>query len=209
MKFRAVFLDIDDTLFDFRKSPFEALVTAFAEIGVSFTEADMPHYEVYNNRMWEMFERGEIEKEHIYEERFRLYFAERGIEADTAAFNRKYLYELAEGVNFMPHCAELGSRKPTKYEVVKKIAEALNTTPEYLLGNSGMLVLAAQEQGGAKAAREIDELVSEVSGMFAGGSLSEDALDGAMQALTRAYWIAKEKNKKYTPKKYRKEQTEE
>ena len=34
-------------------------------------------------------------------------------------------------------------------------------------------------------------------------------LDGAMQALTRAYWIAKEKNKKYTPKKYRKEQTEE
>ena len=88
-------------------------------------------------------------------------------------------------------------------------AEALNTTPEYLLGNSGMLVLAAQEQGGAKAAREIDELVSEVSGMFAGGSLSEDALDGAMQALTRAYWIAKEKNKKYTPKKYRKEQTEE
>lgn len=74
---------------------------------------------------------------------------------------------------------ELGSRKPTKYEVVKKIAEALNTTPEYLLGNSGMLVLAAQEQSGAKAAREIDELVSEVSGMFAGGSLSEDALDGA------------------------------
>ena len=60
-----------------------------------------------------------------------------------------------------------------------------------------------------RAAREIDELVSEVSGMFAGGSLSEDALDGAMQALTRAYWIAKEKNKKYTPKKYRKEQTEE
>lgn len=37
MKFRAVFLDIDDTLFDFRKSSFEALVTAFAEIGVSFT----------------------------------------------------------------------------------------------------------------------------------------------------------------------------
>ena len=94
-------------------------------------------------------------------------------------------------------------------EVAEDTAKILNTTPEYLLGNSGMLVLAAQEQGGAKAAREIDELVSEVSGMFAGGSLSEDALDGAMQALTRAYWIAKEKNKKYTPKKYRKEQTEE
>ena len=50
---------------------------------------------------------------------------------------------------------ELGTRKPTKYDIVKKLAEALNTTPEYLLGNGGMLVLAAQEQGGAKAAREI------------------------------------------------------
>ena len=58
-----------------------------------------------------------------------------------------------------------------------------------------MLVLAAQEQGGAKAAREIDELVSEVTGMFAGGKLSEDALDGAMQALTRAYWIAKKRTR--------------
>lgn len=100
---------------------------------------------------------------------------------------------------------ELGTRKPTKYEVVQRLAEALNTTAEYLLGQSGLLVLAAQEQGGAKAARDIDELVSEVSGLFAGGTLSEEAMDGAMQALNRAYWIAKENNKKYAPKKYRKD----
>jgi hypothetical protein len=64
-----------------------------------------------------------------------------------------------------------------------------------------MLVLAAQEQGGFKAAKDIDELVSEVSGMFAGGHLSDEALDGAMQALNKAYWIAKEKNKKYGRRK--------
>jgi transcriptional regulator with XRE-family HTH domain len=98
---------------------------------------------------------------------------------------------------------EMGSRKPTKYEVVEKIAEVLDTTPEYLLGQSGLLVVAAHEKGGSTAARDIDELVSEVTGMFAGGTLSEDALDGAMKALNDAYWIAKEKNKKYTPKKYR------
>lgn len=96
---------------------------------------------------------------------------------------------------------ELGTRKPTKFEIVKKLAESLNTTAEYLLGSSGMLVLAAQEEGGSKAAKDIEELVSEVSGMFAGGRLSDDALDGAMQALTRAYWIAKEKNKKYGRRK--------
>lgn len=92
---------------------------------------------------------------------------------------------------------ELGARKPTKYEMVQKLAEALDTTAEYLLGQSGLLILAAQEQGGPQAARDIDALVSEVSGMFAGGALSEEAMDGAMQALNRAYWIAKENNKKY------------
>ena len=40
---------------------------------------------------------------------------------------------------------------------------------------------------------------------FAGGQLSEDALEGAMRALNDAYWMAKEKNKKFTPKKYRHE----
>ena len=96
---------------------------------------------------------------------------------------------------------ELGSRKPYQIEVVQKIADALNTTTEYLLGSSGIIVAEAHEKGGAKAARDIDELVSEVTGMFAGGKLSEEALEGAMKALNDAYWIAKEKNKKYGRRK--------
>lgn len=99
---------------------------------------------------------------------------------------------------------EMGSRKPTKFETVEKLATALNTTAEYLLGNSGLLVVAAGEKGGSMAAKDIDELVGEVTGLFAGGKLSEDALDGAMKALNDAYWIAKERNKKYTPKKHQK-----
>ena len=99
---------------------------------------------------------------------------------------------------------ELGNRKPANMEVIQRIADALNTTTEYLLGSSGAYVVEAQERGGAKAARDIEELVSEVTGLFAGGELSEEAVEGAMKALNDAYWMAKEKNRKYTPKKYRK-----
>ena len=99
---------------------------------------------------------------------------------------------------------ELGNRKPANMEVIQRIADALNTTTEYLLGSSGAYVVDAQERGGAKAARDIEELVSEVTGLFAGGELSEEAIEGAMKALNDAYWMAKEKNRKYTPKKYRK-----
>ena len=99
---------------------------------------------------------------------------------------------------------ELGNRKPANMEVIQRIADALNTTTEYLLGSSGAYVVEAQERGGAKAVRDIEELVSEVTGLFAGGELSEEAIEGAMKALNDAYWMAKEKNRKYTPKKYRK-----
>lgn len=98
---------------------------------------------------------------------------------------------------------ELGTRKPKNMKIVSDLAIALGTTPDYLLGTAETYVIEAHEKGGRRAAKDIDELVSEVTGMFAGGQLSEDALEGAMKALNDAYWLAKEKNKKYAPKKFR------
>ena len=40
MRFDTVLIDIDDTLFDFRKSSYQALVKAFSEIGFSFGEQE-------------------------------------------------------------------------------------------------------------------------------------------------------------------------
>ena len=119
--------------------------------------------------------------------------------------------ELAEKVGISARTIqnyEMGTRKPRNLEVIQKIAEALRTTLDYLLGSSGAYVVAAQEKGGAKAARDIEALVSEVTGLFAGGMLSEESMDGAIKALNDAYWIAKEKNRKYTPKKYRPDEQE-
>lgn len=104
---------------------------------------------------------------------------------------------------------ELGKSKPSNMEVAQRIADVLGTTTEYLLGSSGTYVVEAHEKGGAKAARDLDQLVTEVTGMFAGGHLSEDALEGAMKALNDAYWIAKEKNKKYGRRKSKEEVPEE
>lgn len=46
--------------------------------------------------------------------------------------------------------------------------------------------------------------MAQIGGMYAGGELSEDDLDAVMKAMQKLYWDAKEDNKKYTPKKYRK-----
>ena len=117
--------------------------------------------------------------------------------------------ELAEKVSVTTRTIqnyELGSRKPGNMKVIGDIATVLGTTADYLLTSSDIYSVEAYQKGGAKAERDIDELVSEVTGLFAGGQLSEDALEGAMRALNDAYWMAKERNKKFTPKKYRQQE---
>ena len=98
---------------------------------------------------------------------------------------------------------EGGTRKPLNIEMVQRLAVALNTTTEYLTGTSSAVV-EAYEKGGARSARDVDQIVSEVAALFAGGELSDEQKEGVMAALNRAYCDAKETNKKYTPKKYRK-----
>jgi len=87
------------------------------------------------------------------------------------------------------------------------IAKYFGMSIESLITEDEEFVTAAHEHGGSKGAREAKALVNEVSGLFAGGRLSEEDMDAAMRAIQNAYWIAKEESKKkYTPKKYRKAQ---
>jgi len=98
---------------------------------------------------------------------------------------------------------EAGKVYPKKTEIYGKISALFNVTADYLLSDEDRYVMDAAKKGGAKSARDVTALVSEVGGLFAGGELSEDDMDKVMQTLNRLYWRAKEKNKKYAPKKVR------
>lgn len=101
---------------------------------------------------------------------------------------------------------EMGTSRPT-ITSAKKLAVVFECPLDELLGYDGMLVADAKEKGGAKAARDIDSLISDVEGLFAGGELSDEDKDALMSAFSKAYFKSKEENKKYTPKKYRKQNT--
>ena len=71
------------------------------------------------------------------------------------------------------------------------------------MGSDGMLVVEAREKGGYRSAKDITLLVSELTGLFAGGEIDDEEKDGIMAALNQAYWLSKNKNQKYTPNKYK------
>lgn len=97
---------------------------------------------------------------------------------------------------------ESGNARP-RLDAAEKIAKALNVTADQLLGNGDMLVAQAAEKYGSRGAKQAQQLTEEVTGLFAGGEMAQEDMDVMMKAIQDAYWIAKEKNKKYTPKKYR------
>lgn len=98
---------------------------------------------------------------------------------------------------------ESGNRLPRSLDSVMRTAQVLGTTSESLLCESDQYIVEAHEKGGTKAARDVEELVSEVIGLFAGGDIDDEEKDGIMAALNEAYWVAKQKNSKFIPKKYR------
>ena len=96
---------------------------------------------------------------------------------------------------------ENGSRYPNNVDIVKRLAEALDTTTVYLLGEEGLYITEAMERGGRKSAMEVRQLVEQITAAFAGGELPENDKDAMMAALSEAYWESKNINKKYAPKK--------
>lgn len=98
---------------------------------------------------------------------------------------------------------EQEGRYPRKRELYAKLAEVLGTEENYLLTEDEQFVSVSSEQYGSRGKRQAEQLVAELSGLFAGGELTESDKDAVMIALQKAYFDCKEDNKKYTPKAYR------
>ena len=99
-------------------------------------------------------------------------------------------------------------RRPSHFEAVADVARVLGVSSAELLSEEDTRVIEASERGGSRGRRDVEALIAEVSGLFAGGELDEEEKEGVIAALNQAYWEAREKNRKYTPKKYRGEGNE-
>ncbi|MDD4774197.1 MAG: helix-turn-helix transcriptional regulator [Eubacteriales bacterium] len=97
---------------------------------------------------------------------------------------------------------ESGASYPKKREVYRTLADIFEVELNYLLTEDDEFIMAGNEKYGLRGMRQAERLVDDLSSLFAGGELSDEDLDGVMRAIQESYWIAKEKAKKYTPKKY-------
>ncbi len=104
---------------------------------------------------------------------------------------------------------ERGTREPDN-ETLVKLAEIFNCSIDYLLGKTDIrnpydeFLTQAKEKYGSRGKKQAEELLENIQSLFDGGELPDEDKDEFFRAITEIYFESKEKNKKYTPKKYRK-----
>lgn len=90
---------------------------------------------------------------------------------------------------------ESGQRHPANISIVKVLANVLGTSYEYLLDDKSQYVIEAAMRGGEQAALDVDRLLSDIQGVFAGGMISQEDKDKVIRAINEIYWESKEKAK--------------
>ncbi len=110
--------------------------------------------------------------------------------------------ELAEKIGLNKRAViyyEAGGHYPKKHETYQKIAEVLGCTTDDLLTENDRFISEAGSRYGSRGRKQAEEAVNTLSGLFAGGELSERDRDAVAKAIQEAYWYAKEHNRKYIP----------
>lgn len=97
-----LFLDLDDTIFDFHKAERVALSKTIAGFGVEPTEEILDQYHQINKWHWQQLEVGKITRERLLVERFGVLFQQLGHPVDPQACAQAYEENLSTGHWYLP-----------------------------------------------------------------------------------------------------------
>lgn len=97
---------------------------------------------------------------------------------------------------------ETGLRYPKSKQTYQKLADIFNVDFNYLMDEDAVFVESALQSYGNKGRNEAYKLLSDLTGLFAGGKLSEEDRDEIMRLMQSAYWESKDlARKKFGNKK--------
>lgn len=194
-----LFLDLDDTILDFKTAERVAIGKTIREFGVEPTEEILNLYHEINKWHWEQLELGNLTRAQVLENRFGVLFEKLGREVDTAACARAYGNNLSQGHWFLPGAEEAVDSLSKKY----RLFLASNGTASVQKGRmtSANLyrffekVFVSQEIGHNKPSKAYFEACfAQIPGfdrekaMIVGDSLSSD-IKGGINAGIKTVWV--------------------
>jgi transcriptional regulator with XRE-family HTH domain len=127
--------------------------------------------------------------------------------------------KLAEAIHVSTRTIQLyesNSVQPKNISIVISIAHALGVETDYFLSAQEVerireqeaFMSEASEKYGSRGKAQARLILDQTSALFAGGELSDEDREAFFQTMSEIYFDAKNRAKKYTPKKYRKDEGE-
>lgn len=196
---KAVIIDIDNTLLDFDKSSNKAIELAHKAQNLDFNERILQEFLRITSKFWARIEKGEINRQYLYKERWKEVYSNLNINADgpkTEALYRKFLYDCAYEIE--------GAKEILEYLSKKYLVCVASNAPFYQqvarlkkIGFSKYIkyVFTSEEVGADKpSAKFFDVCFSRLSpilpfeSVMIGDSLSADILGGKNYGL-KTIWF--------------------
>lgn len=101
---------------------------------------------------------------------------------------------------------EAGDCYPKTSSILMNMAEKFNVDLSYFMDDKDEFIVEAGEQYGSKGQRQARLLVEQAGALFAGGELAEEDQEAFFKSIADIYFDSKRRAKKYTPKKYLKDE---
>ena len=103
---RNILLDLDDTIFDFHKAESIALSKALVDFGIEPTREICARYSEINISQWKRLELGEITRNEVHINRFKILMSELGVSIQPESIARVYKEYLSCGHYYMEDALE-------------------------------------------------------------------------------------------------------
>lgn len=188
-KIKYVFLDLDDTIFDFRASEAKALSETLRSLGVLPTADTLSLYHRINRSQWERLERGEATRDEILVRRFEILYDTLGLNLSAQKTKEIYEHNLSLEYIYIDGAEELIHELYGKYRLYLASNGTAKVQDSRIL-RSGIAkyfdgIFISQRVGYDKPSREFFErCFAEIDGfskdeaIIVGDSLSSDILGG-------------------------------
>lgn len=209
MKYTTLLLDLDETIFDFKKTEYIAIKKLMKSFDIEPTDENVKLYSGINDEKWHMLERKEITREQLFVSRFEDFFKRLNVNADAVKANEEYIGYVAQGGYILDGAIETCEKLSKEYKLYI-ITNGSKRSQTGRLSNSPILeyienVFISEDIGHNKPSKEyFDYVLSHIDEkdkskiLVVGDSLQSD-IKGAVNSGLDSCWINRKGEKSDAP----------
>ncbi len=205
MMYNIIFLDLDDTIFDFGYAEREALYAVLASVNVAPTEEHLSLFSEINDAHWKRLERGELTRRQVHIGRFCAFLEAISVQADAESVNRVFMDAVGESHHFIEGAEQLLQDLRRAGKRLYVVSNASISVQRHRLRLAGLEdffdgVFLSEEIGAQKPSREFFErCFARVPSMkpehaiILGDSLTSDIAGGRNAGIATCWFNPKAK----------------